>query len=336
MEYRELGSTGLRISEIGFGCAHTGGLLPFGNPEERREAVARAIELGINYFDTAPAYADGLSELHLGQAFKELGVRPLINTKIMIDPEEVDDIASGLVRCVDDSLERLQLDRVDVIHLHQRIAERRLIGGGATHGMLLSVADVLGPKGMLEGFHRVRSAGKAQFFGLNGLGGEAPAVRQVIDSGELHSIMVSYNLLNPTAGMPPPTGFDRPDYGQSMVRAAARGMGVVVAAPLATGALSGAPPHPLATGREGARYEENASLADAFRFLVEEEGGTMAQAALRFVLSRPEVCTVLVGFSCKEHIDEAVACSDGKGLSPAARAHLSEFYSRGFRGFASG
>lgn len=334
MEYRELGRTGLRLSEIGFGCAHTGGLLPFGNPKERRDAVAHAIELGINYFDTAPAYADGLSELHLGQAFKELGVRPLINTKIMIEPEEADDMAGGFVRCVEDSLRRLQLDRVDVIHLHLRIAEKRQIGGGATHGMLLSVNDVLGPRGMLEGFHRIKSAGKARYFGLNGLGGEAPAVHQVIESGQLDSIMVSYNLLNPTAGMPPPTGFQRPDYGQSMVHAAARGMGVVVASPLATGALAGAPPHPLATGREGPRYEENAGAADAFEFLVEEEGGTMAQAALRFVLSRPEVSTVLVGFSCLEHIDQAVACSDGKGLSPAARSQIEALYARGFPGSA--
>src|SRR6266545_5611755 len=140
MQYRQLGQTGLRVSEIGFGCAHTGGLMPFGEPKERREAVAHALELGINYFDTAPAYADGLSELHLGQAFKELGVRPQINTKIMIEPDEVDDIAGGLVRCVDDSLKRLQLEAVDVIHLHLRIAEERQVGGGATHGMLLSVA----------------------------------------------------------------------------------------------------------------------------------------------------------------------------------------------------
>ena len=335
MQYRQLGQTGLRVSEIGFGCAHTGGLMPFGSPKERVEAVAYALEQGINYFDTAPAYADGLSELHLGEAFKELGVRPTINTKIVIEPEEVDEIASGVVRCVDESLRRLQLDHVDIVRLHLRVGAQRKIGEGATHGILFSVDDVLGSKGVVEGFERVRAAGKAQFFGLNGLGGEPEANYQVIDSGTMDSIMVSYNLINPTAGMPAPTGFERPDYGQTMNRAAARGMAVVVAAPLATGALSGAPVHPLATGREGPRYEENASVANAFNFLVEEEGGTLAQAAIRFVLSRPEVSTVLVGFSCKEHIDDAIACSDGQGLSAGARAQLAELYRRGFRGFGS-
>ena len=115
-----------------------------------------------------------------------------------------------------------------------------------------------------------------------------------------------------------------------MNRAAANGMGVLVASPLATGALTGAQPHPLATGREGPRYEANERAAAAFHFLVEEEGGTMVQAALRFVLSRPEVSSVLVGFSAREHIDEAVACAYGKGLSPAARVHLSAFYGGGF------
>jgi aryl-alcohol dehydrogenase-like predicted oxidoreductase len=62
----------------------------------------------------------------------------------------------------------------------------------------------------------------------------------------------------------------------------------------------------------------------------------MAQAALRFVLSKPEVSTVLVGFSCLEHIDQAVACSDGQGLSLGARSHLAEFYRQGFPGFSSG
>ena len=68
MEYRVLGSTGLEVSQIGFGCGNVGGLMIRGQPEERVRAVARAMELGVNYFATAPSYANGVSETNLGQA----------------------------------------------------------------------------------------------------------------------------------------------------------------------------------------------------------------------------------------------------------------------------
>jgi len=68
MEYRTLGKTGVRVSVQGFGCGNVGGLMVRGTPAGRERAVARAIELGVNYFDTAPSYGDGLSERHLGQA----------------------------------------------------------------------------------------------------------------------------------------------------------------------------------------------------------------------------------------------------------------------------
>ena len=66
MEYRLLGRTGLKVSEIGFGCGNIGGLIIRGSFEEQLEAVRIALDLGINYFDTAPSYGDGLSETNLG------------------------------------------------------------------------------------------------------------------------------------------------------------------------------------------------------------------------------------------------------------------------------
>ena len=73
MQYRTLGSTGVRMSEIGFGCGDTAGLMISGTPEQRRDAVRHALDLGIDYFDTAPVYGDTVSEAHLGQALRELG-----------------------------------------------------------------------------------------------------------------------------------------------------------------------------------------------------------------------------------------------------------------------
>ena len=72
MEYRPMGQTGMNVSEIGFGCGNVGGLLIRGSHEEQVQAVARAMELGINYFDTAMSYGNGKSETNLGKVLNEL------------------------------------------------------------------------------------------------------------------------------------------------------------------------------------------------------------------------------------------------------------------------
>ena len=93
MRFRMLGSTGLQVSEIGFGTGGTAGLMVAGSFEQQSEAVARAIELGVNYFDTAPDYGDGVSETNLGRVLRELGVRPLITTKVEVREADLADIA---------------------------------------------------------------------------------------------------------------------------------------------------------------------------------------------------------------------------------------------------
>ena len=72
VKYRTLGRTGLEVSEIGFGCGNVGGLMIRGSEQEQIEAVSRALELGINYFDTAPLYGNGQSETNLGKVLTEL------------------------------------------------------------------------------------------------------------------------------------------------------------------------------------------------------------------------------------------------------------------------
>ena len=72
MEYRTIVGTNMKVSVLGFGCGNIGGLMVRGDRETQVRAVARAIELGINYFDTARVYGDGKSEINLGAALKEL------------------------------------------------------------------------------------------------------------------------------------------------------------------------------------------------------------------------------------------------------------------------
>ena len=93
MNYREVGNTGVWVSEIGFGGGGNAGLMVRGTHEQQRESVVRALELGVNYFDQAPDYGGGVSESNLGRLLKELGVRPYVTTKVEVRADHLDDIA---------------------------------------------------------------------------------------------------------------------------------------------------------------------------------------------------------------------------------------------------
>src|SRR2546427_534985 len=96
MESRSLGKTGLTVSALGFGCGNVGGLIIRGTPAERERGVARAMELGVNYFDTAPSYGDGESERNLGRGLKALRARVYLGTKFRLDPPDLSDIPGAV------------------------------------------------------------------------------------------------------------------------------------------------------------------------------------------------------------------------------------------------
>jgi aryl-alcohol dehydrogenase-like predicted oxidoreductase len=86
MERRILGRTGLEVNPLGFGCGAVGGLMTRGAAHDQERAVARALELGINYFDTAPIYGDGESEKSLGRVWKVLRPAAYVGTKVRLAP----------------------------------------------------------------------------------------------------------------------------------------------------------------------------------------------------------------------------------------------------------
>ena len=147
MNYRPLGATGLQISEIGFGCGNTAGLMTQGTAEQERTAISRALDLGINYFDTAPNYGArvggvGVSERHLGQVLHELGAKPISGTKVEFSGEELADIPRTIRSSVDASLSRLGVDTIDILYLHNRVSHERTVREGSI-GSQLSVEDEL-------------------------------------------------------------------------------------------------------------------------------------------------------------------------------------------------
>src|SRR5215470_5012379 len=110
MQYRTVGKTGLRVSEIGFGCGNNAVLMVKAPYEDQVKAVRRALDSGITFFDTAYAYGLGKSEENLGRILKDLGANPVISTKIRLDADCVSDIKAATIRAVQAGLERLGRD----------------------------------------------------------------------------------------------------------------------------------------------------------------------------------------------------------------------------------
>lgn len=333
MKYRPLGATGLQISEIGFGCGNTAGLMTQGTAEQERVAVSRALDLGVNYFDTAPNYGVrvggvGVSERHLGQVLHELGAKPIIGTKVEFSGEELADIPRTIRSSVEASLSRLGVDAVDILYLHNRFSHQRTVREGSI-GSQLSVEDVLGAGGVAETFEELRDQGKVRFLAFCSTGGDPSAVHEVIASGRFECVQLSYNILNPSEGGPLPEGAEGPDYGDTIEHAVAQGMGVVVIRVLAGGALSGnAKPHALNEGSRGGReqYAELAQRARSLGFLTAGGRQTLAQAAVRFALAHTGISCTLVGFGAVEQVDEAVQASELGGMSTADLGRIDAWY----------
>jgi aryl-alcohol dehydrogenase-like predicted oxidoreductase len=329
MQYRTIGATNIKISEIGFGCGNNAVLMVKSSYDEQRKAVRHALDMGINFFDTAFAYGLGKSEENLGRILNDLGADPVISTKIRLDPECLNDVKTATIRAAEAGLARLKRERVDFIQLHTRVTLER----GVDTRFSLSPKDVLGPNGVIDGLKAMRDRGKVSHFGFSGLG-DTRALHELVESGEFHGFQCYYNMLNPSAGQQVPKDFSAQDYGLILHHAAARGMGAFVIRVLAAGALTS---NPSAGGggsgqtlSPGSDYSADLQRAEKVKAAFGVDGRGLTQAAIRFALTDPRVSTVLVGFSNTTHIDDAVACSGAPPIGEEKMAQLRRLWETDF------
>ena len=312
MRLRTLGRTGLEISEVSFGCGPTAGLMIHGSPAQRLETVGRALELGINYFDTAPGYGESRSEIHLGLALRQCGRPAWVASKIALGTADLADIGGAVNRSVERSLKHLGVRRLDVLQLHNRIASDRLnphanLGNAA----LLSVDDVLGSNGVLRAFEALRRKGLVLGFGLSAYGGQMDALARVIDSGEFDALSLHYSLLNRSAWQAGSASTGLRDYAGIGARAAQAGMGVVALRVLEGGLLTQAAPARIAAEDRRLDPEHDALqvAAHALQPHLKACGLTPADAAIRFALSTPQLSSVLIGLSDAAQVEQAAQAS---------------------------
>jgi len=322
MEQRQLGRTGLKVSVLSFGCGAVGGLMTRGEPRDQERAVARALELGITYFDSAALYGNGASETNLGRVLAKLKPSPVVvATKVRIPAAERGRIGTAITGSLEASLKRLGRDHVDIFYCHNTIAA----GGGGdtiTRDQLLNDA--------LPAFERLRKEGKTRHIGITALG-DTPLLLEIAGSGAFDVAQICFNALNPTAGEMLPAGYPAQDYQGLMQRAHKAGMGTVGIRVMAGGALSGsASRHPLAMPvvepiGSGADYAADLRRAQRLEPMVREgHAGSLAELAMRFAIANPALSTTLIGIANLEQFEAAASAVLKGPLSPEALARLKD------------
>ncbi len=320
MEKRIYGRTGLAISILGFGCGAVGGLMVRGEAKDQEDAIGQALDAGINYFDTAVQYGNGVSETNLGRALKALKpAEAFVGTKVRVPPEQFGAIGAEVTRSLDASLARLGLGQVDIFHLHNGITAQ---GGGEN----LSVDQVLNE--VVPAFEALRKAGKTRFLGITAVGDTAALLR-VIDAKVFDSAQVSYNMLNPSAGEALPEGYPAQDYGRMFDHTQAAGVGVVGIRVIAGGALSGtherhpiASPAPAPIGTANDYGSDVARAARLMPLVTEGFASSLPEAATRFAITHPAMGTILVGMATVSEFEGALAAVRKGALPAAAMARL--------------
>jgi aryl-alcohol dehydrogenase-like predicted oxidoreductase len=321
MEMRVFGRSGMRLSVLGFGCGAVGGLMVRGAAADQERAIARAVDAGVNYFDTAVQYGNGASETNLGRALQRLKpANVVVGTKVRLQAGDYSRIGEAVTASLEASLARLRLDHVDIFHLHNPIT--------ATESQTtVSVRQVLGE--VVPAFERLRQQGKTRFLGITALGDTA-VLREVIDARAFDSAQVVYNMLNPSAAEALPANYPAQDYGRLFDHTTAAGVGVVGIRVLAGGALSGsAERHPIAGAAPepiGSAFHYDADVDRARRLmpLVNEGFATsLTEAATRFAISHPAMGTILVGMATPQQFEDALAAVQKGPLPKAALDRLS-------------
>jgi aryl-alcohol dehydrogenase-like predicted oxidoreductase len=290
MRGRSLGGTGLTVSEVGFGGWSIGGR-DYGPTYDRESlaAIRRALDLGVTFFDTADMYGDGRSERLFGEALSGLAGKVVVATKGGYD------VARGLVKdfsrvhlekAVAASLKRLKVDRIDLYQLHN------------------PAADLLKGSELFEIVEDFQQRGLIRHYGISV--SDAESARLVIRRGTAATLQLVHNLLRPQI-----LQAIAPDVEQA-------GIGVIVRTPIEYGILSGkygAGAHFHVTDHRATRWtpEQFAALltkVESFRFLVHGEVKTLADAAVRYVLTSPQVSTVIPGIKTPAQIEDFVRASD--------------------------
>ena len=270
MHYQSLGKSDLLVSEIAFGCMS----LPE-NDSGNQKIIHRAIELGINFFDTADLYQHGKNETMLGKVIKEKRQGLVIATKAgnqwRADGSGWDwnPRKDYILQCAEDSLKRLQTDRIDLYQLH---------GGTIDDNIDESI----------EAFEILKQQGKIRHYGISSI--RPNVIREYVKRSGIVSVMMQYSLLDRR-----PEEFCLDFLKENEIGVLARG-------PLSQGMLAGKSPARVLNYADGQVRQAAMDLGS-----LSGKGRTEAQTAIRFVMHHPAITSVVPGIRTMNQLEEIAA-----------------------------
>ncbi len=307
MEYRRVGQAGMKVSAVSLGAWITfGGTV---EDDTAEQIIGSAIDSGINFIDTADAYAGGEAEKVVGGAIKSYDRSKLVISSKLYWPQSDDPNDRGLSRkhimtSIDRSLKRLGTDYLDIYFCHRYDADTPL------EETIRAMDDLV---------HQ----GKILYWGTS-----VWSAAQIEDAV---GIARQYNLYLPQVEQPRYNMLDRHIEAEIMPTVAKHGMGLTVWSPLAQGILSGkyndgVPEDSRAAQNEGLQKQLTDETIAGVRQLTEiagDHGLTMAQLALAWNLRRPEISSVITGATKISHVQSNVKAAEAK-LDADAIAKINE------------
>lgn len=317
MEYRELGRTGWRVSAIGFGGWAIGGTWGPVDDRESLAALHRAVDLGVNFFDTADIYGDGRSERLLAQLRQERRATLRIATKVgrRLDPHTAKGYdRQNLTAFVERSLKNLQSDALDLVQLHCPPTE------------VYYTPEVFG---ILDDLVK---QGKIRYYGVSVEKVEEGL--KAIEYPGVQSVQIIFNIFR-----------QRPAE-LLFSEAKRRRVGIVARLPLSSGMLTGKMTHATmfhpddhrAFNRQGEAFDRGETFSgvnfEVGLQAIEElrpltpEGMTMAQFALRWTLMFDAVTCAIPGAKRPSQVEENVRAADLPPLPDSRMAKVTEVYNR--------
>jgi aryl-alcohol dehydrogenase-like predicted oxidoreductase len=304
MRYRRLGRTGFHVSEIGYGAWGIGGTQWLGaDDRESRLALRHAIDLGLNFIDTALAYGEGHSEELVGDVVREADHKIYVASKVppknQLWPARpgipIADVFpyEHIMQSTERSLKNLKLDTIDLQQLH--VWNPEWIASGEWQ----------------RAFEDIKRTGKARAVGISINDHQPDSALEVIKTGLIDSVQVIYNI------------FDQSPEKHLFPLALERDVGVIARVPLDEGALTGKidqftqfePTEFRAKYFQGDRKKQVAEHVAAIQRDLQLSNGAMPEVALRFCISHPAVSSVIPGMRTRANVD--FNCSiPGKGPLP--------------------
>lgn len=315
MHYRKFGRTGWDVSEISFGAWQLGGQWGSVDDEESIAALLQAYEQGINFVDTAELYGAGHSEEVIGESLRRwAGDKIYVATKIQPvqwpDPDQDEPQMRGrypewyLRQGVDTALERLGVERLDLLQLHC------WVGSG------IRELD------WLETLNDLRAEGKIDRIGVSIRDYRPDEGVQVAELGLVDSIQVIFNL------------FEQRPVDALLPAAGRTDTAIIDRVAFDSGSLSGLwTPTTYDAWEDGSqqkemfrgeRFTETLARVEALMEVVAPYYSSLAEAAVKYVLSSPEVSTVIAGMSSSRNIARNVGYSDGEPFPDELRAKLAD------------